>query len=190
MIEGKATSRGYALVVQSLEHIPEAVVKAAGVGLARGLEKTVGVVKREYLMGPRPQRLGEVTGRLLGSITQQVATAATTVTGKIGTNVRYALFHEVGFHGIQQVRSFNRVLSLYTGIGVVIGGRDEKGRIKESGGKKAAKKQKSGAVGFETVKAHERHVDYAGRPFVAPALAKSLPLIIDDVKSEIALVKP
>jgi phage gpG-like protein len=61
-------------------------------------------VQADYLRGPRPDRLGVKTGRLLGSITQGDAdsrsrfeSTPTTSLAYVGTNVSYGQFWEYGF---------------------------------------------------------------------------------------------
>ncbi len=61
-------------------------------------------VQRDYLRGPRPERLGVVTGRLLRSITQGGAdsrsrfeSTATSAIAYVGTNVDYGAGWEYGF---------------------------------------------------------------------------------------------
>jgi hypothetical protein len=52
------------------------------------------VSKRDYLTGPRPERLGVVTGRLRGSIAVDLLQAPRYV--DVGTNVVYGPVHEFG----------------------------------------------------------------------------------------------
>ena len=64
------------------------VLEAAGRGLQRGLTWAVARSQTGYLQGPRPKRLGEVTGRLLQSITSHVfPREGAHVRGAMGTNV-------------------------------------------------------------------------------------------------------
>jgi phage gpG-like protein len=193
-ITSRITEKGYTVVITGLGKIDAAVINGMRLGLERGLLKTVGVVQREYLQGPRPAKLGEITARLRNSISSKVTVSGDKVTGRIGTNVSYGAYHEFGFHGTENVRQFNRVISRTfrsqgsIGSPIQLGGKFEAGA--RSGGKKAARSQRSGAVTFEFVKAHTRKVDYAGRPFVAPALQKSLPMILAEIKKDLAAIKP
>jgi phage gpG-like protein len=170
VISGKVTQKGYALAIQGLTAMDDKVIKAAATGLARALLMVVGIVQREYLQGPRPLRLGEITTRLRQSISSQVTISGQTIRGRIGTNVKYAAFHEFGFHGTEQVSAHARV---------------------SYGPKRLAapdaRLPKTPTLSF--VKAYTRRIDYAGRPFIAPALARSLPMIITEVKKELATVK-
>lgn len=59
--------------------------------------------QRDYLSGPRPGRLGVVTNRLRGSLSEgnpelilQMEEQAAIVRGRVGTNVEYAPAHEFG----------------------------------------------------------------------------------------------
>ncbi len=52
--------------------------------------------KTDYLSGPRPNKLGVVTGRLRASITTETVTEGDVVSTKVGSNVRYAAIHELG----------------------------------------------------------------------------------------------
>jgi phage gpG-like protein len=194
VIEATQTERGYALTLSSMQTLERRMLDAAGTGLARGLLLTVAMVQREYLQGPRPEKLGVVTSRLLQSISSKVTVTDKTVTGRIGSNVRYAAFHEFGFHGTQSVSEHTRVVNRVRGPGkgqygpLVVGQRFVKGG--GSGGKAAARKQRSGFVTFETIRAHQRKVDYAGRPFVHPALVRMLPVILQEIQKEVAGLTP
>lgn len=54
------------------------------------------VAKAQYLTGPRPQRLGVVTGRLRASVISWSKRKGDTAVGIVGTNVEYASKHEYG----------------------------------------------------------------------------------------------
>lgn len=51
--------------------------------------------KKDYLTGPRPERLGVVTGRLRSSVNVQVQKKDKEVIGVVGTNVFYGRIHEL-----------------------------------------------------------------------------------------------
>ena len=57
---------------------------------------TVSIAKTEYLNGPRPQRLGRVTGRLSRSVMPDMRSAP--LWAEVGTNVEYAPTHELGLN--------------------------------------------------------------------------------------------
>ena len=65
-----------------------------------GMFKSEYTAKKEYLTGPRPEKLGVVTGRLLTSIKTRVFESGKSVVGEIGTNVIYARRHEEGTGGM------------------------------------------------------------------------------------------
>jgi len=54
-----------ALVIKGLEKLPSKVDRALTTGLRRGLLHAAQVAQRQYLMGPRPEKLDQRTGRLL-----------------------------------------------------------------------------------------------------------------------------
>ena len=74
--------------------------KSGGDILRQGVAKALMVVKGEsqanYLTGPRPQRLGVVTGRLRSSLLVDTERDGHTVRGTMGTDVYYARKHEFG----------------------------------------------------------------------------------------------
>jgi len=41
---------------------------------------------------------------------------------------------------------------------------------------------------IEQVRAHTRHIDYEGRPFIRPAVGASLPVIVSEIKKELAKI--
>ena len=155
MIRARVTPRGFPVVVAKLQGAPAKVLDAAEVGLKNGLAFVVKTSQLEFLQGPRPLRLGEVTTRLRNSIVYKVTRDGTKVTGRVGTNVVYGAFHEFGFKGIEHVKGFPRTLK-------------RKGQTIE-----------------EFVKGHNRRVNYKGRPFIRPALDKGLPLIIEAINKQI-----
>ncbi|MBW1666717.1 MAG: phage virion morphogenesis protein [Deltaproteobacteria bacterium] len=79
-----------------LNKMPGLVVPAVFKGMTKGLDLAVGTAKREYLSGPRPERLGVRTGHLRRSIRSQTVIRGDEVEGRIGTNVLYARIHEKG----------------------------------------------------------------------------------------------
>ena len=58
--------------------------------------QAVKVSKKDYLTGPRPEKLGVKTGTLRRSIRQDTTISGNKIKGAIGTNVSYARFHESG----------------------------------------------------------------------------------------------
>jgi len=122
--------------------------------------------------------------------TQQRFSGSGNIVGRMGSNVQYAAYHEFGFHGTVNVKAHTRV----TRQTVEVGKRGEFGKdvelvdtrktTKSKSGdayresrKSASSRQKSGFVAVGFVKTHSRRVDYAGRPYVRPALEDSMNVI-------------
>lgn len=193
MIE--ATVKGSAaLVIKNLEGLPVRLQSAIATGLSRGLLEAARISQQNYLSGPRPGKLDVRTRRLRDSIATEVVIDSNQVIGRIGTNVQYAAFHEFGFHGVMNVRAHTRV------IGFVSGGRKlpTTKEVKKSDGTPGFRQDirpgfvRAGLSGYQSlalVKAHDRRVDYAGRPFVKPALQEALPVIEREVKADIEKAK-
>lgn len=192
MITTTVSGRNFGLVLKGVEQLPATVDAAAAAGLKKGLEFAVGVVQREFLSGPRPTKLDVRTVRLRNSITKSVEVRpGRGVVGWVGTNVLYGAFHEFGFSGIQKVRAHTRVTSQTDGDG---GALDQRRKFFGKAGefigyresrKRAAGRQTSGFVEFGKVKAHDRRLDYKGRPFVHPGVTKALPVILKEVSDAI-----
>lgn len=193
------------VIASHIAKTPAAIDAAAQLGLTRGLQAAVATAGTKYLTGPRPSKLGVRTGRLRGSLSFEIigsaspgsaAPAGSSVTGRIGTNVKYAAFHEFGFHGVENVKAFTRVTGQFNAKGQPIDTR--KPIISREGEvlgfnrtrKQAASAQKSGFVTFGHVRAHQRRINYAGRPFLKPALLESLPIIEREINAAIAKSKP
>lgn len=58
--------------------------------------QAVKVSKQDYLTGPRPEKLGVITGTLRRSIRQETKVSGHTIQGTIGTNTSYGAKHELG----------------------------------------------------------------------------------------------
>lgn len=58
--------------------------------------ETQATIVDKYLSGPRPEKLGRVTGRLASSIKFLIDEAADSVTIRFGSDVPYAAIHEFG----------------------------------------------------------------------------------------------
>lgn len=191
------------MVIEKLTALPAVIDAAIGRSLATGLLIAVGVAQRSYLSGPRPSHIQSITGRLRMGMQSSVEVQPNRIVGRMGDNVPYARYHELGFHGIVSVEAFTRVVGQHfagkntaeTYADSVRGTRrsviSDKGEMlgyKESR-KRAAGRQRTGFVQVEHVRAHQRRVDYAGKPYIAPALDESMPVILDEIKNEISLVK-
>ena len=68
---------------------------AAYGALRRGAMRVVATSQRKYLTGPRPLRLGVMTGRLRRSVHYRMSRIPAPK-AKVGTNVKYAKIHEYG----------------------------------------------------------------------------------------------
>jgi phage gpG-like protein len=108
-------------------------------------QRLVARAKSGYLSGPRPGKIGVVTGRLRSSINAALSSSLTnrgrTVELRFGTDVPYARKHEYGFRGTETVRVHLRRLT---------------GRASQ-------------------VRQHMRRVNLKPRPFLTPAVADNVP---------------
>lgn len=105
MITASVKGRNFALVLKGIETLDARVLDAGARGLGRGLLMAVGVVQKDFLQGPRPQKLGEVTTRLRQSIISGVEMLpGRGVVGRVGTNVIYGAYHEFGFSGFRKLK--------------------------------------------------------------------------------------
>lgn len=195
MLNVKLTSKNFALVLKSAETLEARADAAAGKGLALGLEYAVSVAQEQYLSGPRPSKLDVRSTRLRQSIVSKVEPMAGGWRGRIGTNVPYGAFHEFGFHGAEHVRAhtrINAVRSAFTGQKIELrqSYRDKLGNFlgfKETTSRALARARKETIFSFsQSVRAHDRQINYAGRPFVRPALEQSLPVILKSIEGELA----
>ena len=198
-MQARLHRKGEQLAIKSAETLTDRVLRAAG--LAAGLLGVIGIAQTKYLAGPRPAHIQSVTGRLRSGLQSRVTVTGTQITGQVGDSVKYAAYHEFGFHGTVNVRAhtrINRFFSLATGAmlevrkqaisrqGVFLG-------FKESNVRALARirEKRLGNIGFNqsNVAAHQRRIDYAGKPFVRPALEEGLPMIIEEINRKMAAVK-
>jgi len=181
---------GIAAVAGEIQALNAQLLPKASMGLARGLQQAVSIAQTKFLSGPRPQRLDKVTGRLLNSITHRVVATETGLLGMIGTNIPYAAYHELGFKGTVNVKAHTRSVSeLHEGRVV-----DTRRPIRDRAGRFIAYKEtrtqsaeRNGTISVsQQVRAHTRTVNYAGRPFLRPALIETLPLIVRQIREAVA----
>lgn len=188
----KVTSN-YPVIVAKLRQLAPALRGPVERGLMRGLEQVSRTSQNRYLSGPRPQRLGVVTTRLRQSIAIKTRDDGTNIVGRVGSNVAYAAFHEFGFKGSVPVAAHTRVTSVSNVRGIIRGAelRMLRGPIQDQAGnvvgykrslKSALGKSKVRSVGIAFVKAHTRRMDYAGRPFIRPALERERDLIVREIE--------
>lgn len=190
-MNAKIKETGLTQAIKNVAGVERFVLNAAAKGLRRGLEYAVTIARREFLSGPRPARLDIVTGRLRGAMSYSVDPPTDRgVVGRFGNNVAYAAYHEFGFRGTMQVRAHTRVMQQLNAAGAAI---DTRHFLRRSDGdarptqsrKEGARKQQSGTVVVQFVKAHSREVNYAGRPFARPALTKARPFIVRAIVAEL-----
>lgn len=187
MIAATITSKNEQVVLTSLASLDERIMQAAHTGLASGLEEVVGIVRLEFLSGSPLRR---VTGRLQSGMTQSVTRAGAVLFGRVGNAVKYAAYHEFGFHGTVNVRAHSRVMDQVNAKGQSMPatpGKVISGVLQTR--KESAKRQRGGFVMVQFVKAHSRKVNYAGKPFVRPALERHSPKIAENINKSVALVK-
>jgi phage gpG-like protein len=178
------------------------VLQAIETGLARGLLIAAGDAQKNFIQdGPRLKgefgpgaRLTSRSGALRKSINTKTNRTQNVVRGEIGSVLKYAAIHEFGFHGVMNVRAHVRATGQWTDDpnwggeqidtrrqwtdrdGNFLGFRDTR--------KQAARSQKKGFVTVQFVKAHTRRVDYAGKPYIRPALARTD--IVGEINAELA----
>jgi phage gpG-like protein len=195
MISADIKERNFAVVIRSLQTLDTRVLQACARGLRSGLDHTVDVIRREELSGPRPEKLDVRTTRLRGSIASEVTLNEKGVTGRVGTNIAYGALHEFGFVGTMNVRAHTRFFSAFNAAGQRVKVtrrtiRDREGNVigfKEST-LGAAQREAHPFVFTVEVKAHTRKVNYKGRPFVRPALEKSVPVIQQEIEKELGTI--
>ena len=188
------------LVIKKLQAVPASIDKALATGLSRGLLYAASVAQRQFLSGPRPAVLDVRTTRLRNSIATEVEPSGPTIIGRMGSNVSYAAFHEFGFHGLVNVRAHTRIPAFHsvsTGkqIDIRRSLHDDKGNFvgyKESNQgafyRLGRKMRVQLAFNVVQVRAHSRKIDYAGRPYIRPALEASLPTITTEINRELKAV--
>jgi len=195
MIKTNITAKNEQLAIQSAQTLDARILQALSIGLARGLLLVVGVAQREFLSGPRPAKVQAVTGRLRQGMASRVLVSGQRVVGRVGNAVKYAAYHEFGFHGTINVRAHSRVLDQVNAKGqqidtrrAIVSDTGEVRGFKESR-KASTKFQRSGFATVQFVKAHSRQVNYAGKPYTRPALEKMTPNLIEEIRKELALLK-
>jgi len=144
-------SVGVRAVVTGVDTVEAKLKSAAARGWARvrraversGIELQADI-KQNQLTG---NALIVRTGRLRRSITQRFTADDSTATSRVGTNVAYGAFHEFGLRKDVAIGAHSRRLRS-------IGKRGGRGKL--------------GSGGRAAVRAHVRHVNYAGSPFLRP----------------------
>jgi len=96
---------------EALSELPNKLMAAARVGLVQGLRVIREVSQRNYLQGPRPERLGVITGRLLNSVRIGIENEGPDrAVGFIESDTPYSKYHEYGFYGKRKLRPVANVL--------------------------------------------------------------------------------
>lgn len=193
-MQATLTAKNEQVVIKSVATLQERIRAAAARGLARGLLGVAAMAQLDYLSGPRPGKIQSITGRLRQGVNTAVEVKGDQVIGRIGDNVKYAARHEFGFRGIESVREHVRVISNVHASGENIDLRKRASVDGEFVGfmesrKRASRRQRTGFVGIQHVRAHVRRVNYPGKPFIRPALEKSQQNIVASIKTEVNEVK-
>lgn len=195
--------------IRGLLMLDARALQAAGKGLASGLETISGIAQQKFLSGPRPSVLDVVTTRLRGSIETKVEPKGEGLVGRIGSNVPHATTHEFGLVGRAPiaVREHERSRENQLGQGLVRLRQTNQGKFLSDlyhlgpGGsitgrkrtlKQVARKQnRLEEIETGRVRAHERkNFKYQGRPFLRPAIEQGRPLMLEEIKRQLATLKP
>jgi hypothetical protein len=180
------TSKNYAVVIRSLETMDARIVQATAKGLDAAALAIVGVIQLKYLSGPKRVHPRRISGDLQKSINRRVDILPDGAVARIGSNSPYGAYHEFGFTGDVSVRGFNR--------GVRQAGKDPRRAIRSDTGellgykdtlREANRRRTYGPNREIFVRAHHRHVNYRGMPFVRPAVEENLEMIRDRVVKEL-----
>ena len=178
------------VAIVSAKALTPKLLTAAAFGLDRGLRIVAGYAQRTFLSGPRPSILDVRTGRLRNSIATEVQRTSERVVGRIGTNMPYGAYHEFGFQGVQQVRAHTRIVDdlNWTSTAAPKGQRKKLyDRLGNLIGATGRRKQAEGTM-VQSVKAHQRTVNYRERPFLNPALEANFDEIQQEVENEMKAV--
>jgi len=139
-----------------LRKMPDLVVPAVHKGMKKVMVMVEREVKGNYLSGGA---LNRRTGRLRNSITHDETISGNRVEGRIGTNVVYGRFWELGYTGPVSVKSHTRKISQAFGRPI-----------------------KPVNV---NVSAHTRQVNVKARPFLRPAIEDVKPKMEKIIEKEI-----
>jgi len=166
----------------SVKQLLPRILTGAEIGLNRGLQHAVGVSQRKYFtdyvnntranrrfIGPVSPLLRNQTRTLRNSITHstRLDRGAEKVVGAIGTNVVYGRIHELGFRGTVSVAAHSR-------------------RVRDINWTAGGGRETDDNFTSQEVKAHTRWMNYAGRPYLRPAVRDSIPIIIREIRKGIA----
>lgn len=164
--------------IAGLEQLPGELLVAARATIDEQNEKTIKHIQARKLSRRGPETLGVRTNLLRKSVRRTDAViSGETVTGSIGSNVRYLGPHEFGFEGDVQVKA-HRAKNAATDILLISGGRQIRRWELIGSGATRARQIASGTV---QVRAHTRHMKIPARAPLrrgieerAPATGKAL----------------
>ncbi len=128
-----------------LQRKPDVIVPAVYRAMRQGMALAERSVRGSYLSG---KALNRRTGRLRNSITHEVRILGNTVIGRIGTNVVYGRYWELGFSGTVSVKAHTRTIRQAFGRSI--------------------------AATSVNVRAHTRDVNVQARPFLRPGVEDNL----------------
>jgi phage gpG-like protein len=192
------TSTNFHVVARRLRELPAGLRPVLVRAMRAGMEQIRSLAQKEYLTGPRPQRLGVVSGALRSRLAVEVKDDGQEIVGRIGSNLPYARRHEFGHRGIEQVKAHTRVVGITTPKGFALSQEKKlalRGAIREEGGKLVGFKRglktvarglKGGSANVVFVKAHTRTANTPARPFLRPAIARCVPQLVRDIHQALA----
>jgi len=143
--------RAGGIFARAADQLQQALVQAAKAFAFDALNRS----QKDYLSGPRPDKLGAVSNRLRSSIATDVRPGDKEIYVDIGTNVSYGRVHEYGFKGSVSVKQHTRT-------------------VKQVFGRSVTPFQ-------QEVSAHSRQVDLQQRAFLAPAIQDALPAFEESI---------
>lgn len=140
---------------------------AVGTAVTREAINLVAYVKENKLTD---NVLKVQTGRLRRSITYRVEKRGSEFIAYVGTNVKYARAHELGFSGTVSVKAH-----------VV---KESKRKMTMAFGK-PMKNPRTVTVSQHTVKQHSMKMNLKARPFLQPSLAENTPRIQNNLRAAV-----
>lgn len=86
----------YQIEIKNIPDFPSSILPVVHEEMKKAMFMAEATSKRDYLSGPRPEKLGVVTGRLRSSIKGTAHLKFGNTEGRLGTNVPYGPTHELG----------------------------------------------------------------------------------------------
>lgn len=90
-------------IANELAALPEKLLTACIPALRKSLDEIRQQSRNAYLSGPRPVKLGVITGNLKRSLQSTVQRGGSSITGSVFSDTPYSMYHEMGFHGRRRV---------------------------------------------------------------------------------------